>query len=181
MLQLTVVLEEEMYDSERDLFIDPKLTTLSLEHSLISLSKWEAKWHKPFFSDKEKTQEEALDYVRCMSVSSNVKPEVYEKLSLDNLKEIEDYITNPMTATTFSGQEPGGSRQKIITSELIYCWMTMLNIPVEFEKWHVNRLLTLIRVCEIQTQPQKKMGRSEIMRQNAAINAARRKKFNSRG
>lgn len=181
MLQITIPANEQ-WDEEREEFVTTKEQRLKLEHSLISLSKWESKWCKPFLSNKEKSHEEILDYIKCMTLTKNVNPEVYNSLTNENIKQVNDYITAPMTATTFS---ENGVRKKanneIFTSEVIYCAMTAYNIPFECDKWHLNRLITLIRVCGIKNEPPKKMSKRSIMSQNAALNAARRKKFNTKG
>jgi hypothetical protein len=181
MLQITIPANEQ-WDEEREEFVTTKEQRLKLEHSLISLSKWESKWCKPFLSNKEKSHEEILDYIKCMTLTKNVNPEVYNSLTNENIKQVNDYITAPMTATTFS---ENGVRKKanneIFTSEVIYYAMTAYNIPFECEKWHLNRLITLIRVCGIKNEPPKKMSKRSIMSQNAALNAARRKKFNTKG
>lgn len=180
MLQL-VIPPYEQWDEEREMFIvNNKEQKLMLEHSLVSLSKWESKWNKPFLSSTNKTAEETLDYIRCMTVSQNIPPEIYNLLTMDHIKQINDYIDLPMTATTFSDRGPKGQRE-IITSEIIYFWMISYNIPMECQKWHLNRLLTLIKVCDVKNQPQKKMGRKEMLNQNAALNAARRKQYNTKG
>ncbi len=155
--------------------------TLSLEHSLVSLAKWESKWCKPFLSnDKEKTYEETLDYIRFMTVTQNVDPRVYENLSRENIQKINDYIEAPMTATTI--REKGGKGSKeIVTAELIYYWMIALQIPFECQKWHLNRLLMLIRVCNVKNQPSKKMSKRDVMSRNTSLNAARRKAMGQRG
>ena len=173
----------EDWDEVNEEFIyrpDGKEQVLCLEHSLVSLSKWESKWCKPFLSS-EKTDEEFLDYIKCMTVSSNVSNDVYNRLTLENFREISDYINAPMTATTFSDDKTKKNNREIVTAELIYYWMVSLNIPFECEKWHIKRLLTLIRVCEIKNNPPKKRSRREIMSRNAALNAARRKQFNTKG
>ena len=157
-----------------------KEQVLCLEHSLVSLSKWESKWCKPFLSS-EKTDEEFLDYIKCMTVSSNVSNDVYNRLTLENFREISDYINAPMTATTFSDDKTKKPNREIVTAELIYYWMVSLNIPFECEKWHIKRLLTLIRVCEIKNNPPKKRSRREIMSRNASLNAARRQQLNTKG
>ena len=157
-----------------------KEQVLCLEHSLVSLSKWESKWCKPFLSS-EKTDEEFLDYIKCMTLSSNVSNDVYGRLTLENFREISNYINAPMTATTFSDDKTKRPNREIVTSELIYYWMVTLNIPFECEKWHIKRLLTLIRVCEIKNNPPKKRSRREIMSRNAALNAARRQQLNTKG
>lgn len=127
-----------------------------------------------------KTAAETIDYIKCMTITQNVNPKVYNSLTAENIEQINNYIDEPMTATTFSETNNTRSRE-IITSELIYYWMFSLNIPMECQKWHLNRLLTLIRVCNIKNAPPKKMSRRDIMSRNAALNAARRKKLNSKG
>ena len=169
----------EMFNEKTSEFVYSKETKISLEHSLVSLSKWESRWNKPSLPKDNKTLEETIDYIRCMTITQNVDPEVYFRLTDENINTINKYIESPMTATTFS--DNGHSSREIITSELIYYWMISLNIPMECQKWHLNRLLTLIRVCNIKNAPAKKMSRREIMNRNAALNAARRKKLNSTG
>lgn len=165
---------KEMYDEAKDEFIYTKECVLTLEHSLLSVSKWESKWHKPFLSQKEKTLEETYDYIRCMSLSSNVDPNIIKYIDRLNLKKINDYIEDPMTATTISKRNSKPSRE-VITNELIYYWMTALNIPFDpCQKWHLNRLLMLIEVASIKNQPSKKMPKGEILKRNASLNAARR-------
>lgn len=179
--------DKELFDESTNEFITVKGTkdqTLELEHSLVSLSKWESKWHKPFLETLNKKQlstEETIDYIKFMTITKNVEDRVYNNLSKENMMEINEYIQNPMTATTISDRSRKGGRGEILTSEVIYCYMIQLGIPHEFEKWHLNRLMTLIRVCDIKTQPPKKMSKREIMSQNAALNAARRKQLNSKG
>lgn len=174
--------EQEFYDESSEEFIKVKAQTLVMEHSLISLSKWEAKWKKPYLSDDPKSKEEIYDYFRCMTVGAVPEDYVYRALSADNIKEIADYINDPMTATTIYEFDKKPHNKSIVTSELIYYWMIAQNIPPEYEKWHLNRLLMLIKVCSIKNNPkQRKMSRQEIARQNRAINAARRKKYGTKG
>lgn len=180
MLQI-VIPGQEFWDEQKQEFINTKEQVLQLEHSLISLSKWEAKWCKVFLSKQEKTQEETIDYIKCMTITPNVDPKIYNHLTRENIKEIEDYIAAPMTATYFSSDNAGKSSREQVTSELIYYWMIALNIPFECQKWHLNRLLTLIKVCNIKNQPPKKMSKREIMSRNAALNAARRQQLNTKG
>lgn len=182
MLRITVP-AREFYDESKEEFVEIGQTTLIMEHSLISISKWEAKWKKPYLSDGNKTTEETLDYLRCMTIHpSKVDPAVYKAFSKENLNAVAEYIQDPMTATTIHSFDHKSGRKEIITSEIIYYWMIAQNIPTEYEKWHLNRLLTLIRVCSIKNNPkQKKMSKAAIARQNHAINAARRKKYNTRG
>lgn len=175
-----VISERELWDEEKEEFVTVKEQHLILEHSLVSISKWEAKWHKSFLSGPKKTTEEIIDYIRCMTITQNVKPEVYQCLTNENITQINSYIKDSMTATFFSeDNEP--KRHRIITSEVIYCWMITLNIPIDFQRWHLNRLLTLIRVCNIENQPKKKRNQKQILDRNAKLNEARRKKFNTRG
>ena len=176
-----VIPETEQWDEVNQEFITSNRQILRLEHSLVSLSKWESKWKKPFLSNKEKTYEETIDYIKCMTLTQNVNDTVYNLLDKDNIEKINKYIGDPMTATTFKEDPNKKSGREIITSELIYYWMISLNIPFECQKWHLNRLLTLIKVCGIKNQPPKKMSKKDVMSRNAALNAARRKQMNSRG
>ncbi len=180
MLRITIPAVEH-WDETKQEFISTKEQTLSLEHSLVSLSKWESKWCKAFLTKQEKTFEETLDYIKCMTITQNVDPEVYNYLTNKNIEEINNYIDAPMTATYFSDDKTAKSSREQITAELIYYWMIALNIPFECQKWHLNRLLTLIKVCNIKNQPPKKRSRKEIMSRNAALNAARRKQLNTKG
>lgn len=180
MLQITVI-KPEFWDEVNEVFIPKKEWTLDLEHSLVSLSKWESKWLKPFLSSQEKTVEETMDYIKDMTLTPDVDPEVYDYISDANAEEIYKYIYAPMTATTFPKGQTGKSSNEIITAELVYYWMVALNIPFECQHWHLNKLITLIRVCEAKSQPPKKMSKREAMSQQAALNAARRKRLNSKG
>ena len=181
MLTITVPISPEGWDEEKQEFVEPKSQTLQLEYSLVSISKWESKWQKPFYSKKDMSTEETLDYIKCMTLTKNVDPDVYNHLTQENIKTILDYIGNPMTATTFGKETNSGNNREVITSELIYYWMIASNIPFECQKWHLNRLITLIRVCSIKNAPPKKRSKRDIMSRNAALNAARRKQFNSNG
>lgn len=180
MLTITIP-SAELFDDKKQEFITSKEQTLQLEHSLVSLSKWESKWCKAFLSKDSKTFEETLDYIKCMTITQNVNPLVYNFLSKENFDEIHKYIEAPMTATTFYTNGQNGTSKETVTSELIYYWMISLNIPMECQKWHLNRLLTLIRVCNIKNTPPKKMSRKEMISRNAALNAARKKQFNTKG
>lgn len=180
MLQITVP-SVELFDEGNQEFVYVKQTTLQLEHSLVSLSKWESKWNKPFLTKEEKTIQETIDYVRCMTITQNVNPLVYRSLTNDNIRQVNGYIEAPMSATRFYEEKNGKINREQVTAEIIYYWMIALNIPFECQKWHLNRLLTLIRVCNIKNQPPKKYSRKEIMRRNAALNAARRKQLHSKG
>lgn len=181
MLPITLPEGTDLWDEKKEEFIPGKKQTILLEHSLVSISKWEAKWHKAFLGKQEKTYEEVLDYIRCMTVTQNVDPVVYNRLTNEDIQKINDYIENPMTATVLNDRNQKGGNRETLTSELIYYYMIALNIPFECEKWHLNRLITLIRVCDVKNTPPKKMSGREIMSRNAALNAARRKKFNTKG
>lgn len=182
MLEL-VIPNREVYDEESGRIIEIQGATLKLEHSLVSLSKWESKWNKPFLSNENKTLEETKDYIRFMTITQNVDPLIYEYLDSGIIEKVNEYIGASMTATTFSDKNIGGSKtnREIITAEIIYYWMITFNIPVEFQKWHLNRLLTLVKVCSIKNNPGKKMSPNEIRSRNASLNAARRKAMNSKG
>ncbi len=168
-----------MFDSV-DGFIYTNEQTIQLEHSLVSLSKWESKWHKPYLSKQRKTAEESRDYVRCMTLTQNVDPNVYLAITPEIFRQVNAYIDEPMTATTISnrGKRGGG---EIVTAEIIYYWMICCNIPFECQKWHLNRLITLINVCNIKGSTPQKIPRSEMLAQRRALNAARRKQHHTRG
>lgn len=171
----------ELWDEKKEQLIITKECTLHLEHSLISISEWESKWCVPFY-DSEKTEEQVFDYIRCMTIDRNIDPNVYYQLTAENVKAINQYIAAPMTASTVSSNEKNNKLSgERVTSELIYYWMIQYNIPVSFEKWHLNRLIMLIRICSEKNKPAKKMSRSEIMRQNRALNQARRARLHSKG
>ena len=180
MLQITIP-STELWDDKKQEFIYTKEYVLQLEHSLVSISKWESKWNKVFLSREDKTYEETIDYIKCMTITQNIPDEAYHYITKTNVDEIEKYIAAPMTATWFSKEKPTGGNREKVTSELIYYWMIALNIPFECQKWHLNRLLTLIRVCNVKNAPPKKMSKRSLMQRNAALNAARRKQYNTTG
>lgn len=179
MLQL-IIPANELWDERRQEFIQIDSQVLELEHSLVSLSKWESKWNKAFLSKEPKTYEESIDYIRCMTLTQNVNPDTYLGLTNAQINEVNNYIEAPMTATTVNNKNSKRSRE-IVTSELIYYWMISLQIPFECQYWHLNRLMTLIQVCNVKNAPPKKMSKRSIMSRNAALNAARRKQLNSNG
>lgn len=182
MLKITVPKGEIFLESSNQFITLEKDQVLQLEHSLLSLSKWESKWHKAYLSKTvEKTREETIDYIRCMTVTPNVDPDVYNFLTQENIEAVVEYIEDPMTATTFRKEEGRGGSNEVMTAEIIYYAMISSNIPFECQKWHLNKLLALIRVCSIKNQPPKKMSQREILSRNHSLNAARRKKLNSRG
>lgn len=180
MLRITVP-GREFYDEVTNRFCTLKDTVLTLEHSLVSISKWEAKYNVPFLTDVKMTDEQTLYYIKCMTTTQNVNDDVYKCLTVDNIREISDYIHAPMTATTVP-KIPGSSNSEIVTSELIYYWMIEFKIPVEFQKWHLNRLMKLIEVCSFKNNPKKKkMSQAELADRNRKLNAERRKRLNTTG
>lgn len=173
---------KEFWDPVKEEFINTKGITLHLEHSLISISKWEAKYKRPYLTDGPKTLEETYDYISFMSLDGKINTTELEGITEEDYKKILDYINDPMTATTFKDNSQSGSSKKHkITSEEIYYDMTALNIPFECQKWHLNRLLTLIQIASIKNQPDKKMTRGEIYKQNNELNRARRAKYHTKG
>lgn len=179
MFQL-VVPKREMYDENKGEFLTIDRCTIQVEHSLVSISKWESKWNKPFLSKTDKTLDETIDYIRCMTTSQNVKEEIYSNLSNDNMNDISKYIAATMSATTFYNEKKGTSNE-IITSEIIYYWMISYNIPFECQKWHLNRLLTLIKVCSNKNEKPKKMSKAEIGNRNKVLNDKRKQQLSSNG
>lgn len=171
----------ELWDERAQEFITFDGQELELEHSLASLYKWESKWCKSFLFSKNNTDEEVIDYIRCMTLTPNVDPTVYNYLTADNIREVNEYINAPMTATTFSKDNSAKKSREIVTAEIIYYWMISAQVPFECQYWHINKLITLLRVCSIKSAPPKKMNKRDIYAQNAALNAARKKQFNTRG
>lgn len=183
MLTITVP-KREVYDRNKEIFYSvEKETTLQLEHSLISLQKWEAKWNKPFLGKSEKSFEEMIDYIRCMCLTQNVKEDVFYCIPQSEIKKISDYIESPMTATWFSeDKKPGAKKNKeVVTAEIIYYWMIALNIPSEYKKWHLNQLLTLIRVINVKNTPKKKRSRKEMLEEHRLLNELNKKRLGTNG
>lgn len=185
MLQITIpATVSEAYDDVSNEFIytvTEEEQTLQLEHSLDSLSRWESKWCKSFLYSKDKTDEEILDYIRCMTLTPDVSPHVYDRLTPENIEQIQKYINAPMTATTFSNNQKGKGSREVITAEIIYYWLAAAQIPFECQYWHLNKLITLIRVYNAKNQTPKKTNSKDIASRNAALNAARKQKQNTRG
>lgn len=180
MLEIEVP-EKELFDEETQTFVSIPRVVLRLEHSLVSISKWEMKWKKPFLTSTQKTKEETLDYIRCMSLNQNVNDAVFLSLGPNEIRKIDEYIGEDRTATTFSNLPKNSNSKKIITSEQIYYWMAANGIPFECQKWHLSRLLTLLQIASLENSPKRKMSRREIYDQNRALNKARRKANRSRG
>ena len=179
MLTLTIP-AATLYNSATNEFIDTKEQTIVLEHSLVSISKWESKFCVPFI-DHELTLPEFAEYVRCMTISQNVNPYVYSALTKQNVEDIKEYMDRKMTACKFSGKKPRNTSGEFITSETLYYLMFGLGIPKECEKWHLNRLLALIRFCQAKTGPQEKMTKAETDAYYAKLNAQRKKKWGTKG
>jgi len=179
---LTIVVPGvEMFDEQEQEFVSRGDVTLDLEHSLVSVSKWESMYEKPFLGGAEKTTEEIFEYIKQMTLTPNVSEEVFYKLSEENIQAVNKYIEAKMTATWFS-EAPGAPRTRdVITAELIYYWMITFQIPFECENWHLNRLFTLIRVCNIKQAKPKKMSRSEMAARNRELNAQRRQQLGTKG
>lgn len=174
----------ELFNEQNEEFVKLKHEqVLNLEHSLASIQIWESKWHKSFFGTKEKTYEEIVDYIRCMTLNADVDEKAYLFISDMDLNRITEYLSNPMTATTFSEDEKKNDplTKKTITSELIYYYMITLNIPSEYRFWHINQLITLIRVINIKNTPKKKRSKREILSRYDKLNEERKRRFNTRG
>lgn len=179
MLEITVS-ANEVYDPKTNRFFDIPPCTLTLEHSLISIAKWESKWKVPYLNTN-KTAEQTLDYIRCMVVGQVKDERVFSFLSASDISKIQSYMEDSMTATTFSKSSKGTSTKKAITAESLYCRMFEHNIPMECQKWHLNRLFTLIKVCDLEKGPSSKMNKRQTAAYYAEQNALRRSKYKSRG
>lgn len=176
-----IIPESEDYNESTNEFIKISSAEILLEHSLLSISKWESLWHKPFLEKNDKTNEETLSYIKCMTISKNVSDLVYRHLTSDNIKAIINYIDDSHTATWFNERKSKSGKKEVVTSELIYYWMIAYNIPFECQKWHLNRLLTLIRICSLKNETPKKMSKRETAMSNSKLNAQRRKMLNTKG
>lgn len=188
MLELVIPKQHyEFFDETSGEFLPPidiKETKIQVEHSLISLKKWEQTWHKPFLDRNEKTYEELSDYIRCMTLNKGIDPNVYHWIPKEEIEKVIKYIEDPMTATWFKDNTLIGAQKNkrdVITAEIIYYWMISLNVPVEFERWHLNQLLTLIKVINIKNEKPKPVNREEAAKERAELNKRRRAEFNSRG
>lgn len=173
--------EEEYYNEETETFETVESVEIELEHSLISLSKWESKFKKPFLSPDQKTSEEILYYIESMIISPIHPSNTFELLTQKTIDKINDYIESSESATTFGSMPERKGRGEVITAELIYYWMVAFNIPFECEYWHLNRLFSLIRICNIKNSPQKKMSRNEVSQRNRELNAVRKAQYNTNG
>lgn len=180
MLRITIP-GDEYFDDNEQKFVTRNDVSLDLEHSLVSLSKWESTWEKPFLGKDAKTDEETLGYVIAMSLTPDISPETLLRLSSDNIKQINDYIDAKMTATWFNDAPSKGQPKEIITAELVYYWMITLNIPFECQHWHLNRLFTLIKVFNKKNAPAKKMSKQDLAERNRQLNAERKARFNTKG
>lgn len=180
MLEITVP-KTDLWDERNQRFIQIREQKLRLEHSLVSLSKWESKWCKVFLSKERKTYDETIDYIRCMTLTQNVDPLIYRCITDSHIRAVNAYIEAPMTASTIQEEKSKSINRQQITSELIYYWMTAYNIPFECQKWHLNRLLMLIRICNEENKPPKKQSLRDIYKRYAETNAANKKRFNSKG
>jgi hypothetical protein len=180
MLRL-VIAEDELFDEETNTFQTVNDSVIEFEHSLISLSKWESEYKKPFLSSEKKTPEEILGYLKAMIVSDDTDPDVLYRLPTAAIEKIQEYIDSSQSATTFGMMPERRGPGEVITSELIYYWMVAFNIPFECQHWHLNRLFSLIRICNIKNSKPEKMSRSELAQRNAALNAKRRAELGTKG
>jgi hypothetical protein len=179
---LTLIIPgNEFWDEAANEFLTRGDIVLELEHSLVSLSKWESKFEKPFLGDQEKTTEEILEYIKIMIVTPNLPPDIFSKLTQNNISDINNYIDSKQSATTFGNMPKATGRKEIVTSELIYYWMVAFNIPFECESWHLNRLFSLIRICNVKQSKPGKQDKHAIAQRNRELNEQRRAQLGTAG
>lgn len=180
MLKIIVGSTEE-YNEELNEFSTSGGIEIELEHSLVSLSKWEEEYEIPFLSNEAKTTEQVIKYIEHMTLTPEIAPEVYQKLSNSNLEDISKYIDAKRSATWFRDPPGAPPSREVITSELIYQWMIALEIPFECQYWHLNRLFTLIKICNIKQSKPEQMSRAELNARNRELNAQRRAQLGTKG
>jgi hypothetical protein len=180
MLTITV-LGEEHWDQENEKFVYPDSFKLELEHSLVSLSKWESKWEVPFLGEKPKTTEMVLDYIECMILTPDPPADWISKLSKENIEEITAYFDSKQSATWFNDHHPEPKTGETITSELVYYWLDICDIDWQAQYWHLNRLLTLVKIHTVKQAKPKPMSRSEMLRRRRALNKQRLKEMEEGG
>jgi len=180
MLKITIK-GDEFYDETIEEFLTIGDFSLELEHSLLSVSKWESKHKKPFLSNNQKSPEETLSYIEAMIITPNYPIDTFTRLTRENINDINEYIESSESATTFGQMPERKGRGEVITSELIYYWMLSFNIPFECERWHLNRLFALIRVCNLKNSKPKKMSKGELAQRNRELNAQRRAQLGTSG
>jgi len=176
-----IVPGDEFFDESAQEFITKGDVVLELEHSLVSLSKWESIYEKPFLTKEEKTSEEILEYIKCMLIGSEIPSEIFSRFSEDNISQINDYIGAKQSATWFNERTGQPKNREIVTAEVIYHWMIAFQIPLECQMWHLSRLFTLIRVCNVKNSNPKKMGKSEVASRMRELNAQRKAEIGTRG
>lgn len=179
---LSITIEPiELFDEVNNRIIRTEQYDVELEHSLVSLSKWESKWKIPFLGKTPKTNEQTIDYVRCMNLTPGVPPEAFDHLTDAFLEQVTAYIQQDMTATTFRETPGARPNREIITAEIIYYWMTQAQVDWRVEEWHLNRLMALLKVVNLKQSPGKKMSKAEIMAQQRALNEQRRQQLGTNG
>ena len=178
---LRMIVGDEGFNDETNEFVTVDPVVIELEHSLVSLSKWESKYEKPFLGRDEKTKEETFDYLKMMVLTEDLPDSIFEKFSQENIQEIKEYIDSKQSATIFTEIGRGRGKEEVITSELIYYWMIAFTIPFVCEHWHLNRLLTLVRICGIKSGKQKKMPKGQLAQQYRELNERRKAEMGTRG
>jgi len=171
----------ELFDEALHVFTTEDAFTLELEHSLVSLSKWESKFEKPFLTGEAKSDEEALAYIEVMILTPEFPPDILTRLSDENMRDINNYIEAKMTATWFKDEKNPKRSREVITAELIYYWMITFNIPMECQNWHLNRLFTLIKIFSVKNAKPEKVSKRELLARNRELNAQRKAELGTTG
>lgn len=180
MLTITI-LGDEHYNEVTNEFSHHGNVVLEFEHSLVSVSKWESKFIKPFLTDDPKTAEEMLYYIECMILTKDYPSNILDALTQTNVREINEYIASPQSGTVFKETKQYRKNPEQISAELIYYWLVAYKIPFECETWHLNRLFALIRICSIKNDTGNKKSPREQAQSNAQLNEERKRQFNTNG
>lgn len=182
-------LGDELFDEETNTFLHPVGKKLHLEHSLLSISKWEAEWEIPFLNT-DKTSEQSLSYIKCCVLDDDFDELLLNTLSDKNILDFNAYLSKGMTAKKIidlrsSLSQKRKSRrpasQKALTSEDIYYSMIQFHVWKECEEWPLQRLLSLLQLCSLKSNSTGEMSKSDQAKFYREENARRKAKYHTNG